>query len=133
LFTYQKKNVIKAKYEIDNLCWWTKKSSYSHGVGFWKSILPGFERFKSLVHFEVKDSSRVLIWHDVWCGDRPLKTQFPNLFRMTHLKNATVHEVVSWNGDICHWNLTFVRSLNDWEEDSIGSLLALLANKEILP
>ena len=30
------------------------------------------------------------------------------------------------------WNLTFVRSLNNWEEDSICSLLALLASKEVL-
>ena len=26
------KNVIKVKYEIDDLDWWTKQSSYSHGV-----------------------------------------------------------------------------------------------------
>ena len=59
------KNVIKAKYEIDDLGWWSKKSSYCHGVSFWKSILVGLEHFKSLVHFEVKDGSRVLYWHDV--------------------------------------------------------------------
>jgi len=52
---------------------------------------------------------------------------------MARLKVATEHDAVSWNGDICHWNLTFVRSLNDWEEDSICSLLALLAGKEALP
>jgi len=28
------KNVIKAKYEIDDLGWCTKKSSYSHRVSF---------------------------------------------------------------------------------------------------
>jgi len=41
----------------------------SRGVGFWKSILAGLEHFKSLAHFEVKDGSRLLFWHDVWCGD----------------------------------------------------------------
>jgi len=34
----------------------------------------GLERFKSLVHFGVKDGSRVLFWHDVWCRDQTLKT-----------------------------------------------------------
>jgi len=48
-----------------------------------------------------------------------LKNQFPSLFWMAHLKNATVHAIVSCNGDLYHWNLTFVRSLNDWEEDNI--------------
>ena len=127
------KNVIKAKYGIDDLGWWSKMSFFSRGVGFWKSISAGLERFKSLVHFEVKDGSRVLFWHDVWCGDRSLKTQFPSLFRMARHKNATVLDVVFWNGDVYHWDLSFVRSLNDWEEDSICSLLALLAGKEVLP
>ena len=38
----------------------------------WKSILASLERFKSLVHFEVKDGSRFLFWYDVYCGDQPL-------------------------------------------------------------
>ena len=42
--------MIKAKYGIDELGWWSKKSSYSHGIGCWKSILAGLEHFKSLVH-----------------------------------------------------------------------------------
>jgi len=54
------KNVIKAKYGIDELGWWSKKSPYPYGVGCWKSILVGLERFKSLVHFKVRDGSRVL-------------------------------------------------------------------------
>jgi len=125
------KNVIKAKYAIDELGWWSKKSSNSHGVGYWNSILTSLKHFKSLVHFEVKNGSRVLFWHDV-CGDRPLKTLFSDLFRMARLKYVTVQEVVSWNGDISHWNLTFVRNLNDWEEDSICNLLPVLAGKEVL-
>jgi len=54
------KNVSAAKYEIDDLGWWSKMSSYSHGFGFWKSILTSLEHFKSLVHFKVEDGSRVL-------------------------------------------------------------------------
>ena len=93
--------------------WWSKKSSYPHGVSCWKSILRGLEHFKSLVHFEVKDGSRVLFWHDVWCGDRLLKTLFPDLFRMARLKCAMAQAVAPWDCDISHWNLTFVRSPND--------------------
>ena len=33
------KNVIKAKYGIDELGWWSKNSSYSHGVDCWKSTM----------------------------------------------------------------------------------------------
>ena len=97
-----------------------------------ESILVGLERLKSLVHFEVDDGSRVLFWNDVWCGDRPLKNLFPDLFRIARLKHATVNEVVSWNGDVSHWDFIFVRGLNDWEEDSVCNLLAVLADKKVM-
>jgi len=96
------KSVIKAKYGIDELGWWSKKSSFFPWCWLLESILAGLERFKSLVHFQVKDGSRGLSWHDVSCGDGPLKTLFPDLFRMTRLNCATVQKVVSWNGDISH-------------------------------
>ena len=51
---------------------------------------------------------------------------------MACLKYATAKEVVSWNGDVNHCNLIFVRSLNDWEEDSICFLLVVLAGKKVL-
>ena len=60
------------------------------------------------------------------------KDSLSDLFRIARLKYVTVKEVVSWNGDISHWNLTFVRSLNDWEEGSICNLLAVFAGKEVL-
>ena len=83
------------------------------------------------MQFKVGDGSRVLFWHDVWCGEQPLKDHFPDLFRMARFKDATVNHVVSWNGDQCHWNITFSRSPNDWEEESVLSLLALLADSKV--
>ena len=57
------------------------------------------DHFRSPVHYRVKNGSKVSFWHEVWCGDQPLKFQFPDLFRMARLKEATMHEVVSWNGN----------------------------------
>ena len=59
------KNVIKVKYWINDLGWWTK-SYYSHRVSCWKSTSVGLGRFKSLVHFLVKDGSRVFF--GMMCG-----------------------------------------------------------------
>jgi len=47
---------------------------------------------------------------------------------MAQLKDATMQEVVSWNGDQDHWNITFLINPNDWEEEGVLSLLAKLAN-----
>jgi len=39
-------NVMKVKYGIDDMGWWTKKSSCFRGVSCWKSISVGLEHFK---------------------------------------------------------------------------------------
>ena len=36
--------------------------------------------------------------------------------------------MVCWNSDHNHWTITFLRHLNDWEEEGVLSLLALLTN-----
>ena len=67
----------------------------------------------------------------MWCGDQPLKDQFLDLFRMACLKDATVQQVVSWNSHQNHWNIIFLRSPNEWEEESVLNLLALLPNPKV--
>ena len=34
-----RKNMVKIKYGIDKLGWWSKKSPHPHGIGCWKSII----------------------------------------------------------------------------------------------
>ena len=34
-------------------------------------------------------------------------------------------------GGHIHWDLSFVRRLNDWEEESVCNLLAILASREV--
>ena len=83
------------------------------------------------MHFKVNSGSKVLFWQDVWCGENSLKSQFPDLFRLARFKDATVYQMLSWNGEQIHWNLSLVRSPNDWEEESVCNLLANLASVEI--
>jgi len=125
--------VTVSKYGVDNLGWWSKKSPYAHGVGCCKSILGGLELFKTLVRFQVRNGSRVLFWQDVWCGEISLKSQFPDLVRMVRFKEATVDQMFSRNGEHLHWDLSFFRSPNDWEEESACNLLAKLAAMEVKP
>ena len=50
---------------------------------------------------------------------------------MTSLKNATVQGILSWNGNVHFWNITFTRSPNDWKEECILNLLTLLADLKV--
>jgi len=82
-----------------------------------------FGGFQVVCAFEVRNGARVFFWHDTWCGDQQLKVQYPNLFMM-----ARLHGIYSWNGIQHHWDISFTRGPNDWKEESITSLLSLLAN-----
>ena len=56
------RKVIASKYGVDNSGWWSKKSPNAYGAGCLKSILVGLELFKTLVHFKVKNDSKILFW-----------------------------------------------------------------------
>jgi hypothetical protein len=43
------------------------------GVGLWKNIKKGWEKFSIHTRFEVGDGSKIRFWHDQWCGDVALK------------------------------------------------------------
>jgi len=41
-----------------------------YGVGLRKNIKRGWRMFSSHTRFELGDSSKIRIWHDVWCGEK---------------------------------------------------------------
>ena len=80
----------------------------SYGVGVWKCIRRGWDNFKQYVQFEVGDGSRVLFWHDVCCGELPLKILFPALFNIACTKEAWVEENMDIAHGVIHWNVMFI-------------------------
>ena len=66
----------------------------SHGVGLWKFIYIGWQSFKSHFRFDPGEGSKVRFWDDVWCGDRPLKIEFPTLFNIASFKEAFIADNV---------------------------------------
>jgi len=53
------RKIIISKYGVDRFGRWSKRSSFAHGVGCWKSILSSLEVFKTLVCFEVRNEVKV--------------------------------------------------------------------------
>jgi hypothetical protein len=74
----------------------------------------------------VGDGSRIRFWSDVWCGGSPLKELFPDLYRITRDKEALVDKHLRIRNDMVHWELDFIRSIHDWELESISNFLDLL-------
>jgi len=96
------------------------------------NLSSGFDKFRSLVCFTVKNGFKVLFWTDVWSSDQPFKVQFPNLSRLFCLKEKTVNQEVKRLLGIARKPLEndFLEKLRCGEEGLL-SLLTMLANTKV--
>jgi hypothetical protein len=74
---------------------------------------------------------RILFWHNLWCGETPLKTLFPVLFSCSSNKTASIKSLLSRPGvgEVRVWNLAFIRDFNDWELDELLNFFNLIHSK----
>jgi hypothetical protein len=69
--------------------------------------------FLRFLTFSVVNGERVKFWHDQWCGVSPLKGAFPELFSIAADKDAVVADLLSVRNGKIHWEVTFVRNVQD--------------------
>jgi hypothetical protein len=72
--------VVDSKFGSSWGGWCSNEPLGAFGVGLWKNIRRGWEKFSSHTRFEVGDGSKVRFWHDLWCGDMALKEAFLDLY-----------------------------------------------------
>jgi hypothetical protein len=58
------------------------------GAGVWKYNRRGWRDFSRFVRYELGNGYKVRFWHDLWCGEQPLKVSYPNLFSFALCKDA---------------------------------------------
>ena len=120
------RQVVAVKYGSLEGGWCSKIPTGPYGVGLWKFIRSGWDKFSRLLKFEVGVGSRIRFWDDVWCTDGSLKDAYPELFRLARDKDACVADNFQRLGDSIHWEVTFSRLAQDWELESFLSFLELL-------
>ena len=72
------------------------------------------------------DGSKTKFWDDVWCGYCSLKHAFPDLYHIARHKDAVVGDVLLFQNGGVTWLLDFIRHVQDWELESVNSLLEML-------
>jgi hypothetical protein len=103
------RQVVMVKYGALEGGWASKMSTGTYGVGLWKFIRSGWNKFSQMLKYEVGDGTRIRFWDDVWCIDSPLKSAYPELYRIARAKDAVVADNFQCRGDSIHWEVTFSR------------------------
>jgi hypothetical protein len=84
-------------------------------VKFWISGLQKrWEPFSQLMWFKIGDGSEFRSWYGSWCCDVVLKYS-PDVFLRAVHKECSVASRFRISRGACHWNIRFVRPLQDWE------------------
>jgi hypothetical protein len=82
--------VEDTKYDGLRVSYCSKEVAVPYSLGVWKSTRKRWEDFYKFVSYEVGDGFTVRFWHDLWCGEKPLKFFFPKLFTIARCKDAWV-------------------------------------------
>jgi hypothetical protein len=111
--------------------WCSLVPTGAFGVGLWKNIRKGWEKFSSFTRFLVGDGSRISFWQDKWCGDVALKVAFPVLYGLACAKDASIAANLEILGGSNQWNVSFVRAAHDWEVDVFASFFQVLHSASV--
>ena len=120
------RKVVTVKYGSMDGGWVSKVLIGAYGVGLWKYIRNGWDKFSRLLKFDVGDGFRIHFWDDVWCMDGTLKDAFPDLYRIARVQAAFVGDNFQYRGGSVDWEVTFSCLAQDWELESFSSFLELL-------
>uniref|UniRef100_A0A2N9HXJ9 Reverse transcriptase domain-containing protein n=1 Tax=Fagus sylvatica TaxID=28930 RepID=A0A2N9HXJ9_FAGSY len=93
----------------------------------------GWDVFSQHTSYKVGDGSRIRFWHDIWCGDSPLRHQFPILFQLARAPESRVSDIYHFQGSTISWDIEFTRSVQDWELEMVDSFMSLLYSQIIRP
>ena len=81
--------------------------------------------------FILGDGNIIHFWENSWCDEGPHCEAFPALFALADLKGALVLDMWDTSRGEGAWNLSFVRSFNDWELDTVQQFICLIKSMTI--
>jgi hypothetical protein len=100
-------------------------------VSVWKCIRRTWNGFANYARYKVGDGSHVLFWHDVWCGEQPLKVSFSELLTIACAKDAWVVDNMQLQNGNINWNIIFTRPVHDWEVEVVSGFFEMLYSQKV--
>jgi hypothetical protein len=125
------RSVIEVKYGSVRGGWCSLPVTRPYDVNVGKFIRRGWDNVAKYLHFEVGDGSHIRFWHDLWCGDKPLKLCYPALYSIARSPDAWVVDNLSVVKGVVHWNVLFTRYAQDWEVEMVMSFYEQLYSTRV--
>jgi len=125
------RSVIEVKYGSVRGGWCSLPVTGPYGVNVGKFIRRGWDNVAKYLRFEVGDGSHIHFWHDLWCGDKPLKLCYPALYSIARSPDAWVVDNLSVVKGVVHWNVLFTRYAQDWEVEMVMSFYEQLYSTRV--
>ncbi len=79
------------------------------------------------------DGTQIKFWHDLWCGDLPLRQRFPDLYCLARVPEAMEADYLRFQGSNNFWYVEFSRPVQDWKLDEVNSVMEILYSCRIRP
>ncbi|OVA04249.1 Reverse transcriptase zinc-binding domain [Macleaya cordata] len=118
------RRVIAGKYGRNQECITPWIISKPQGVGVWKGVQKGKDIIIQNSVLSIKNGSRsIYFWFDKWCGPQSLKELFPDVFKISRYKRASIADNITKVNATKVWNVSFKREVN---EEELRRVLALL-------
>jgi hypothetical protein len=133
------KEVLAAKYgsHILHNVVWANRPNPNYVSNWWKDICDLYHCVESK-NWVAESFSQCLgdgactsFWRDLWLGDLPLCIKFPRLFSLSTHKEATIKDLVRFEGDCRSWNFDWRRNLFLWEEEKVAQLVLALEDARL--
>ena len=116
------RRAICSKYKINENCWHPPLESHYKHSRLWTDIISIGASSRNIFNFylvycliKVGNGSRILFWHDKWCGGLCLKSEFPLLYNLTTENEGSLHYFYHRKFSSDNWNFQYRRELYDWE------------------
>lgn len=104
----------------------------AYGCGPWRGILKTLLVFCHGLAFEVSDDSRIRFWLDDWCGGRPLREDFPDIFSIVVDQGLLMALNMFIHDGVVVWHPRLRRAAFDWEILRLIELLTHLQGAWVL-
>ena len=73
--------------------------------------------------YEIGDGSKVQFWLDCWCGTSSLAVRYPELYRISCSKEASVADLMRYSNGVLHWEIQFCREVHNRELEAFKSFI----------